>query len=339
MNAQMTAVLPDPQRAAVLVMLLREEEATGLLARLTPEELQLLGSKMCELGDIGPNAMADAIAGFAQKADQATLPANERTENVRRMMTGAVGEFKADSLMRRISPENAKGGGSSLHLARWLDPQVLLSLIADEHPQAIAVLLLQLDPQVAAEVLAGLPEAVQTPVVHRVAKLGPISPDALTMLDELLTAKIAKAHGRTPLTMGGVREAAEIINNAVRTVEKRVMPEITKIDKKLAKELENEMFKFEHLYTLDPKSMGQLLREVENETLIDALKGIIEEEREPFFAAMSTRAADGIRDEIDARGRLRKSDVVIAQQSVIAIAKKLAAEGTISLGDGEDEYV
>jgi flagellar motor switch protein FliG len=339
MSAGLATALPDPQRAAVLVMLLNEEEASGLLARLTPEELQLLGAKMCELGDIGPGAMADAISGFAQRADQATLPATERAQSVRRMMTGAVGEFKADSMMRRISPESAKSAGPSLHLARWLDPEVLISLIEDEHPQAIAVLLLQLDPQVAAQVLAGLPDAVQTPVVHRVAKLGPIAPDALTMLEELLTAKIARAHGRTPLTMGGVREAAEIINNAVRTVEKRVMPEIGKIDKKLAKELETEMFKFEHLYPLDPKTMGQLLREVENDILIDALKGIPEEERDPFFAAMSTRAADGIRDELEARGRLRKADVLAAQQAVIGIAKKLAAEGTISLGGGDDEYV
>jgi flagellar motor switch protein FliG len=142
-----------------------------------------------------------------------------------------------------------------------------------------------------------------------------------------------------PLTMGGVREAAELINNGARALEKRMLPEIGKIDKKLARELESELFKFEHLYQLDAKTMGQLLREIESETLIDALKGIPAEEREPFFAAMSTRAADGVRDEIEARGRVRKADVLTAQQAVIAIAKRLAADGTIVLGDGGDEYV
>ena len=337
MNMMSTAA--DPQRAAVLVMLLAEDDATGLLARLSPEELQLLGSKMCDLGEIGPGAIADAIAGFAERADQAGLPAQDRRDDVRRLMTGAVGDLKADSLMRRISPENAGRAPSSLELARWLDPQVIVSLVSDEHPQAIAVLLVQLEAQAAAQVLAGLPESMQAAVVHRVARLGPIAPDALTMLEELLTAKIARTHGRMPLTLGGVREAAEIINNAARAVEKRVMPEILKIDKKLAKELEAEMFKFEHLYVLDAKTMGQLLREIENETLIDALKGVPEEEREPFFAAMSTRAADGIRDEIEARGRLRKADVAVAQTAVIAVAKRLAAEGVIVLGDGGDEYV
>ena len=214
-----------------------------------------------------------------------------------------------------------------------------MSLISDEHPQAIAVLLVQLDAQAAAQVLAGLPETIQAAVVHRVARLGPIAPEALTMLEELLTAKIARTHGRMPLTMGGVREAAEIINNAARSLEKRVMPEINKIDKKLAKELEFELFKFEHLYGLEPKMMGQLLREIENETLIDALKGIPDEEREPFFAAMSTRAADGVRDELEVRGRVRKVDVQAAQQAVIAVAKRLAAEGALGFGDGGDEYV
>ena len=336
---QALSTAADPQRAAVLVMLLAEEDATGLLSRLSPEELKLLGAKMCELGEIGAGAIADAIAGFAERADQAGFPAQDRREDVRRIMTGAVGDLKADNLMRRIAPESAGRPPSSLELARWLDPQVIVSLISDEHPQAIAVLLVQLDAQAAAQVLAGLPETIQAAVVHRVARLGPIAPEALTMLEELLTAKIARTHGRMPLTMGGVREAAEIINNAARSLEKRVMPEINKIDKKLAKELEFELFKFEHLYVLEPKMMGQLLREIENETLIDALKGIPEEERAPFFAAMSTRAADGIRDEIEARGRLRKADVAAAQQAVIAIAKRLAADGTIVLGDGGDEYV
>src|SRR5690606_7708179 len=234
---------------------------------------------------------------------------------------------------RGIAPEEARRPATSLDLARWLDPEVIVSLIADEHPQAIAVLLVQLDPQVAAQVLAGLPENKQTPVVHRIARLGPIAPEAITVLEELITAKIARTHGRMPLTMGGVREAADMINNAARAVEKRVMPEIGKLDKKLAKELEFELFKFEHLYRRDPKMMGQLLREIENETLIDALKGIADEEREPFFAAMSTRAADGVRDELEVRGRVRKADVLAAQQAVIAVAKRLAAEGVIVLGD------
>ena len=202
------------------------------------------------------------------------------------------------------------------------------------------MLLVQLEPVAAAAVLAALPEELHTPVVHRIARLGPVSPDAIAILEEMLAAKIAGAQGKAPVAMGGVREAAEIVNKA-RTVEKRVIPGIGKIDKPLAKALESEMFKFEHLYPLDTKMMGQLLREIESEILIDALKGIAEEEREPFFAAMSSRAADGVRDEIETRGRIKRSDVEAAQQQIVAVAKRLAAEGAIVIGDGggDDEYV
>jgi flagellar motor switch protein FliG len=262
-------------------------------------------------------------------------------ESVRRIMTGALGDLKAENLMRRVAPVRETPRSPALELARWLDPDVLADLIREEHPQAIAVLLVQLEPHAAAEVLAALPEEQHTPVVHRIARLGPVSPDAIAILEEMLSARIARAHGKAPLAMGGVREAAEIINNAARSIEKRVIPGIGKIDKQLAKAIEGEMFKFEQLYVLDAKMMGQLLREIESEVLIDALKGLSEEEREPFFAAMSSRAADGVRDEIEARGRIKRSDVEAAQQAIIAVAKRLAADGEIVFGGGgdDDEYV
>ena len=324
-------------RAAVMVMLLGEEDAAKLLSGLSPAELQTLGSKMCTMGEIGAGTIAEAIASFAESAGEPRISAHGRIDNVRRLMTGALGEVKADSIMRRVAPPEESGRTRALELAQWLAPEVLIPLVADEHPQAIAVLLVQLDPAVAGEVLAGLPEELHTPVVHRVAKLGHVSPEAIAILEETLAAKIARTHGKMPLQMGGVREAAEIMNNAARSLEKRVMPAIGKLDKKLARELENEMFKFEHLFELDRQMMGQLLREIESDVLIDALKGIEEEQRENFFVAMSTRAADGLRDEIDARGRIRRSDVDVAQKEIVAIAKRLAAEGTIMLGNGGDE--
>jgi flagellar motor switch protein FliG len=339
MNAPVLAEGPD--RAAVMIMLLGEDEAARLLSALSPEELQALGTRMCAMGDIGPGAIAESIANFAECAEETGISAHDRMESVRRIMTGALGDLKAENLMRRVAPVRETPRSPALELARWLDPDVLADLIREEHPQAIAVLLVQLEPHAAAEVLAALPEEQHTPVVHRIARLGPVSPDAIAILEEMLSARIARAHGKAPLAMGGVREAAEIINNAARSIEKRVIPGIGKIDKQLAKAIEGEMFKFEQLYVLDAKMMGQLLREVESEVLIDALKGLSEEEREPFFAAMSSRAADGVRDEIEARGRIKRSDVEAAQQAIIAVAKRLAADGEIVFGGGgdDDEYV
>lgn len=330
--------ITDPERAAVMVMLLEDQQAADILAQLEPGELRLLGEKMCALGEIGPVAIAQAISGFVDKTERLGLTAHDRIGHVRSMMTRAVGEVKADSLMQRIAPEEA-ARTSSLDLARWLTPQVIAPLIRDEHPQAVAVLLVQLDPEVAAAVLHALPDAIQPQVVHRIATLGPVAPEAIDMLEEMLGRRIIECHGRAALTMGGPREAADIINAAVRAVEKRVMPEINKIDKQLARQIENEMFKFEHLFVLDPQSMGALLREVDNDTLIGALKGIGEEQRECFFKAMSSRAADGVRDEIGARGRMKMAEVMEAQKAVITAARRLAAEGVIVFGAGDDDYV
>ncbi|HIQ17821.1 MAG TPA: flagellar motor switch protein FliG [Novosphingobium capsulatum] len=328
----------EPELAAVMVMLLEDQQAADLLAQLEPGELRLLGEKMCALGEIGPVAIAHSIAGFVERTERLGLPAHDRVGQVRELMTRAVGEVKADSLMQRIAPEAAQDT-SALELARWLTPQVLIPLIKAEHPQAIAVLLVQIDADVAAAVLHGLPEEIQTQVVHRIATLGKVSGEALAMLEDVLTRRIVAVHSRVALTMGGPREAAEIINAAAKAVEKRVMPEITKMDKQLAKDIENEMFKFEHLFVLEGQAMGAVLREVDSDTLIAALKGIEEPQREVFFRAMSSRAADGVRDEIAARGRLKRAEVVEAQKAMITAARRLAAEGVIVFGSGDDDYV
>lgn len=332
--------LSDAERAAVMVMLLDEGKAAAILARLDPLELQLLGEKMVALGEIGPDLIRDSIAGFVTHADRPGIGPENRPWRVRSLLSEAVGPAKAQNLMQRIMPEG-EATGPAIELARWLNADALIPLVEHEHPQAIAVLLLQLQPEVAAEVLRALPPAIQPQVMHRVATMGPVSPEALAMLDALLEQRIAASHGAAALTIGGPREAAGIINSAGKVAEKRIMPELNRIDKALARTIEGEMFKFEHLFALDPQAMGALLREVESEVLIDALKGIAEDQRDVFFRAMSSRAADGVRDEIAARGRLKLAEVQEAQRAIVAAARRLAADGVIVFGSGggEDEYV
>ena len=336
----MTEVVPlrSADSAAVMMMLLGEDQTASILSELEPEELRMLGEKMCALGEISPEVIAKAIAGFVEKTEKLGLVAHDRVGQVRTMMNRAIGEVKTENMMRRILPEEPQKN-STLELARWLTPEALVPLVKDEHPQAIAVLLVQLDPEVAAEVLHSLPPDTQPAVIHRIATLGPVSPSALEMLEELLNQRIAEAHGQRPLQIGGTREAADIINGAGKATEKRIMSELNKLDKPLAKKIEEEMFKFEHLFVLEPMAMGALLRDVPSDTLIDALKGIGEDERNFFFRAMSSRAADGVKDEIAARGRTKLADVVAAQKEIVAIARKLAAEGAIVFGSGDDDYV
>ncbi|MCR2832779.1 flagellar motor switch protein FliG [Parerythrobacter lacustris] len=331
-----SAQLCNADRAAVILMLMDDEEAVDLLGRLEPEELQLIGQKMVALGDVGPERIAGAIEGFVRLADDRTLPAQDRPAQLRERMNRALGEVKAESMMQRIGTEER---ARSLEIARWLAPSVLVGLVEGEHPQAIAVLLLLLEAEPAAELLSLLPPALQPDLVERIARMRQVSGLALELLEEVLTERISRKFGRAAIELGGAREAAELINLSARPVGATVMPAIAGRDAALAKAIEAEMFTFEMLFALDAMAMGRLLRDVENEVLVDAMKGLEEEQREPFFAAMSSRAADGVRDEIEMRGRVKREDVVRAQTAIIAIARRLADDGEISLGADDGEFV
>lgn len=336
-----TMIASGVDRAAIMMLLLSEEDAAQLLSHLSPEELRDLSARMCTLGEIAPDQIVDAIAGFSEATPDGGIQDHGRVDTVRRMLNGAVGELKTESVMRAVVSESeaaAPEPSSALGILRWLDPDVIAKLLVDEHPQAIAVLLLQVDNDVAAATLALLPKELQAPVLHRVARLGPVSPQALAVLEDAIGAKIAELKGSTPLTLGGIKQAAEIINRAHKSVEQVVMPSIGKLDKPLAKALEEEMFKFEHLFVLDTKMTGVLLREVESDLLILALRGLEEDQRDHFFAAMSQRAADGLRDEIEGRGRVKRTDVEAAQRQIVAIAKRLIASGDLIMGEGDDDY-
>ena len=338
--ATQIARLGNADRAAVMIMLLEEDQAAQILSQLNTDELRLLGEKMCALGHIGPDQITQAISGFVGNAQQGGISANGRTDHVRRVLHKAVGELKGESMMQRILPPGTDSG-PAIELARWLNPAALIPLIKGEHPQAIAVLLVQLEPDVAAQVLHSLPPGDQTQVVHRIATIGPVSAEALAMLEQLLERRIGASHGPAALTMGGAKQAADIINQLGKAAEKRIMPELSRIDKSLARRVEAEMFKFEHLFALDPQAMGTLLREVDSEALIDALKGTPEASREVFFRAMSSRAADGVKDEIETRGRLKLAEVLEAQKAIVAVARRLAGEGLLQFGSagGDDDYV
>lgn len=335
-NAASPSLLNRIDRAAVFLMLLGDDEATGLLARLSPDELEKLGAAMMALGEIDQRRMAEALADFVGEAAREMLPQRGRGDRVRTLLDKALGPTRAQSMMQRIEPDTAP---RSLEMARWLAPTVLVKLILDEHPQVIAALMLLIDPEPAAEVLAMLPAELQSLVVERVARSGAISAQAIATIDTLLTQRIGATFGTAALTLGGPREAANLINLAAGELRHTVLPSIAGRNAPLAERIEEELFTFEMLFELDPMAMGRLLRDVDSEKLVEALKGLKEDERTPFFAAMSSRAADGVRDEIEMRGRLAKSEVAAAQRAIVEIARGLADSGEIMIGSGSGEFV
>lgn len=335
------AAAPSPllnrvSRAAVFLMLLSDEEAAALLARMEPEQLTRLGRAMVELGEIDRAAVAEALEDFVSESTRETFASKERAAHVRALFERSLGPTKAESMMMRIDPDPRP---RSIEMARWLAPSVLLQLIEDEHPQVIAALLLMLDPEPAAEVLSALPGDIQPVVVEKVASMGPVSAQAVTMIDALLSQRIGANFGTAALTMGGPRDAANLINLAAGDLRSTVLPAIAQHNATLAERIEEEMFTFEMLYDLDAMAMGRLLRDVDSNALVDALKGIGEAERENFFRAMSSRAADGIRDDIDMRGRLSRGEVQAAQRKIVDVARALADQGEIVMGGDDGEFV
>lgn len=324
------------ERAAVFLSLLTDEEAAALLGRMEPGELETIGAAMCALGDIEQAHIAEALGDFVVEADREILPARDRPQRVRALLERSLGETRAASMMLRIEPDARP---RSIEMARWLAPSVVLKLVEDEHPQVIAALLMMLEPEPAAEVLSGLPENAQSSVVARIARMNAVSTQAMVMIDSLLSQRIGANFGASVLTMGGPREAANLINLSEGDLRNTVLPAIAQVDGPLAERIEEELFTFEMLLDLDPQNMGRLLRDVDNEALVDALKGLPDSQRGPFFAAMSSRAADGIRDEIELRGRLAKSEVQAAQRKVVDLARSLADQGEINLGADDGEFV
>lgn len=337
-NLQPTAqpLLSRTDRVAVFLMLLGDEEAAAILARMEPDELQRLGSAMVELGEIDRAAMAEALEDFVGESTREILPKQDRSGKVRALLERSLGPTKAESMMLRIEPEARP---RSIEMARWLAPSVLLKLVEDEHPQVIAALLLMLDPEPAAEVLSDLPADVQPVVVEKIASMGSLSAEAVAMIDALLSQRIGASFGASTLTVGGPRDAANLINLSAGDLRATVLPAIAQRNAPLAERIEEEMFTFEMLFDLDAMAMGRLLRDVDTGFLVDALKGTKEEDRDYFFAAMSSRAADGIKDEIEMRGRLSRSEVESAQRKIVDIARSLADQGEIVMGGDSGEFI
>lgn len=335
-DANQRPILTRLQRVAIFLMLLDDEEAAALMARMQPDELQLIGATMLEVGEIKREMMNEALEDFVTESESDRMPVPDRNEQVRSMMERSLGPTKAQSMMLKLDPEP---GPRSLEMARWLAPSVLLKLVEDEHPQVIAALLLMLDAEPAAEVLSDLPGHIQSIVVEKVATMGPVSQQAIDMIDKLLSQRIGSTFGPAALTIGGAKDAAALINAAAGDLKGTVLPAIAQRNAPLAEKIEEELFTFEMLLDLDAKTMGRILRDVDNDALIDALKGILEEQRDVFFRCMSSRAADGIKDEIEMRQRLSKKDVEDAQRKIVTLARQLAEQGEINLGGDDGEFI
>jgi flagellar motor switch protein FliG len=324
------------ERAAVLMMLVGEDEAAAILQKLDPEEVRQLGAAMFKVADVSEQEVETVLDDFVDRARERTTIGFDPRPKIEAVMNRALGREKAESVLARITPAEA---ACELELLDWLDASEIAAMIEKEHPQIAAVLIANLDASVGGQVLELMPDAVQPDILHRIARLGPITPEAVDTLRTLLANRTGTGSSGQGVTLGGTREAAKILSGARKATEQRVMPKLFKIDGDVAKAIEEAMFVFDNLLELDDKNLGTLIRNVDGEILTKALKGVDEAVRNRFLGCMSARAADGIRDEMESRGPMRLAEVLEAQKAMIATARGLAKDGTIMMGGGEDDYV
>ncbi len=324
------------ERAAVLMMVVGEEEAAAILQKMEPDEVRQLGAAMFAVADVSEEEVDGVLEDFVGRARERTSITFDPKPQVTAVMNRALGREKAESVLARITPAEA---ACELELLDWMEPGDIAAMIEKEHPQIAAVVIANLDPAIGGQVLEQLPEGTQPDVLHRIAKLGPITPEAVETLKALLTHQTSAAGSGAQVTLGGAREAALILSGARKATEQRVMPKLFKIDRDVAKAIEEAMFVFDNLLDMDDKNLGTLIRNVDGEVLVKSLKGVDEAVRNRFLGCMSARAADGIRDEIEARGPMKLAEVMDAQKAMIAIARQLTKDGTLQMGGGEDDYV
>jgi flagellar motor switch protein FliG len=327
------------ERAAVVMMLVGEEEAAAILQTLGPDEVRELGRAMFAVADVSEAEVEQVLEDFTLKARDRSAAMFDPTPRIEGIMTRALGAERAGSVLARILPPEARG--NALDGIGWFEPDEIAAMVADEHPQVIAVLLANLDPDIASAVFELLPDAAQPQILRRIAKLGPVAPEAIATLKAMLEAYAGGGRRPAGLQLGGTREAAKILSGARKLTEQKVMPKLAKLDRETARAIEEAMFVFENLLALDDKNLSTLIRSIDGDMLVKALKGVEPETRERFLGCMSGRAADGIRDEMESRGPTKLAEVLDAQKAMIAIARALVKDGTLQMPGkgGDDDYV
>lgn len=326
------------EKSAIFLMTLGENEAAQVLKYLEPKEVQKISAAMMSLKNLNREEIAQVFHDFIISASSKTTIGMDSSDYIRNMLTKALGDDKAKGLLDRIMHNSDTSGIESL---KWMDPGAVAEMIGNEHPQIIATILVHLEPDQAADILKMLTERTRNDVLLRISTLDGVQPVALLELNDVLGKLMAGGGSGKKSLQGGVGTAAEILNFMGGTLEAEMMENVRSYDPELAQKIEDKMFVFENLLDIDDRGIQLVLREVQSESLIVALKGSSEELREKVFKNMSKRAAEMMREDLEAKGPVKLSEVEANQKEILKIVRRLADEGQIALGGRgeEDAYV
>jgi flagellar motor switch protein FliG len=325
------------QKGAILMLALGEDEAAEVMKYLGPREVQKLGAAMSVMKGVANEDLDAVLEDFRNQTEMHSSLGLDSDEYIRTVLTKALGNDKASSLLNRILGGRDASGIESL---KWMDAQSVADLIRNEHPQIIATILVHLERYHACEVLDQFTERLRNDVVLRIATLDGVQPAALRELNEVLTKLLSGNENLKKKPMGGIRAAAEILNFLSGENEASVMENLKNYDNDMAQRIMDEMFVFDNILDIDDRGIQIILREVQSESLIIALKGAPQELREKIFKNMSQRAAEMMREDLESKGPVRLSEVEAQQKEILQIVRRLADEGQIMLGaKGDDAYV
>jgi flagellar motor switch protein FliG len=321
-------------KSAILMMSLGEDEAAEVFKLLGPRETQKIGAAMASLKSVTREEITSVIGEFCEQAGEQTVLGVGSEEYIRNVFKKALGDDKSAVLIDRIMHG---GDTSGIEGLKWMGSAAVAELIKNEHPQIIATILVHLERDQASEILALLSEQARGDVLLRIATLDGIQPAALKELNDVLMGLLAGNKNTKSTALGGVRTAAEILNFMPRAQEAAIVETVKLFDADLAQDIVDKMFVWENLLSLDDRGIQLLLKEVQSESLIVALKGSSEELRERVFSNMSKRAGDMLKDDLEAKGPVRVSEVEAQQKEILTIVRRLADEGLVVLGGAEEE--
>jgi len=325
------------RKSAILLMALGEDRAAAALHHLPTAEVQTLGAAMAKLSSVSKEELASILAEFREETEQLSALHLGSGTYIRAVLKKALGDDRATHLLEDIlQPDEPDGGIERLN---QLEAGEVAELIRDEHPQIIATLVIHLDRLKASEVLERLAPRLRHDVIMRVATFGGVQPAALNELTDVLSEMLS-GQGLKRSRLGGVRTAAEIVNLMGSSQEEEAIAHVREKDETLAQRIVDEMFVFENLLGLEDRSIQRLLKDIESDSLIIALKGSPQELRDKFLSNMSQRAAETLREDMELRGPVRVSQVEAEQKAILQVARRLAEAGEIVIATpGTDDFV
>jgi flagellar motor switch protein FliG len=313
---------------------LSEEDAAQILKHLEPKQVQKVGMAMASLDDLSQAKISAVHNLFIEQIQSFSTIGFQSEEFIRKALTAALGEDKAASLIDQIVMGSGAKGLDSL---KWMDSKQVANIIRNEHPQIQTIVLSYLEPEQSAEILSQFPEKVRLDLMMRIANLEEVQPAALQELNEIMEKQFAGQAGAQAAKMGGLKAAADIMNYLDTNVEGQLMDSIREHDEEMSQQIQDLMFVFENLLDVDDRGIQAILREVQQDVLMKAMKGADDGMKEKILKNMSKRAADMLADDLEAMAPVRISEVEAAQKEILSTARRLADSGEIMLGSGGGE--